>query len=210
MAGLTPDPADGVPREPADGLDWLEEWAWNALVVMFYLPVANGAVLYLWWTDGPLAVRAKTVGFEPVRDGGIGLAVGFALFTIGASLTPRVAALRGLAQGLGQAIGRPSWPGAILVAAASALGEELLFRAVIQERLGLAVGVIAFALAHVPWERRMLPWPALALASGAVLGLLYERTGAVTAPFVAHLAVNALGLRWIGQRYGRASTGSAT
>jgi membrane protease YdiL (CAAX protease family) len=205
MAELTPE---------GESLEWLEEWAWNALVVMFYLPVANGAILYLWWTDGPFAVRAHTLGFQPLRDAAVGLAVGLALFTIQAALTPRVPALRGLAQGLGEAIGRPGWIGCLLVAGASALGEELLFRGVIQERLGLAVGVVAFALAHVPWERRMLPWPLLALGSGLVLGLLYERTGAVVAPFVAHLAVNLLGLRWIGQRYGRisasASTGSAT
>jgi membrane protease YdiL (CAAX protease family) len=203
----------GAP-EPRDVFEeWLEEWSWHALVVMFYLPVANGAVVYLWWADGPFALRAHTIGFQPAADAALGVAVGLALFAAWAALTPVVPWLRGLAEGLGQALGRPSWIGCLAVAVASAAGEELLFRAVIQERLGLAVGVAAFAAAHVPWERRMAPWPLLAVGSGVVLGLLYGRTGAVVAPVFAHLVLNFLALRWIGRRYGRvsapASTGSA-
>jgi uncharacterized protein len=191
-------------------VDWLEEWSWNALVVLFYLPVANGAVLYVWWTDGEFAVRAHTIGFEPWRDAGVGLVAGLLLFALWVGLAPRVAVLRGLAQGLGEAIGRPSWAGCLVVAACSALGEELLFRGVIQERLGLVAALLAFAAAHVPWERRMAPWPFVALASGVALGLLYARTGALVAPFVAHLVVNLFGLRWIGQRYGRISASAST
>ena len=204
MGELTPEPErDGAL------LEWLEEWAWNALVVMFYLPVANGAVLYLWWTDGDFAALAHTVGLHPLRDAGIGLLVGLLMFTIWVLLTPRVPALRGLAQGLGEAMGRPSWAGCLMVAAASALGEEMLFRGVIQERLGLAVGVLTFAAAHVPWERRMAPWPVVALISGIVLGVLYARTGAVMSSFVAHMVVNLLALRWIGERYGQAGQSPA-
>lgn len=185
----------------------VEEWAWNAIVVLFYLPVANGALLYLWWTGGDYALVVRTLGTHAARDLSLGLASGLALALAGRIVAVRTAFGRRMAAVLGRTLGRPSWAACVVVAAASAVGEELLFRGVIQERLGLAAGVLAFAAAHVPWERDLVPWPAMALVSGLVLGLLYAHTGAVLAPVVAHFVVNLVGLRWL---TASASTGSAT
>lgn len=182
-------------------VDRVEEWVWNAMVVLFYLPVALGSLLYLGVTGGEYALVNRTLGAEPWLGLALGLVSGLGMVGITRLVVPRLGAARRLAQALGRITGPLSFGSCLLVATFSALGEELLFRAVIQERLGLAAGVLLFAMAHVPLERALWPWPLFAVAAGLVLGGLYAVTGAVLAPAVAHGVVNLLNLRHLSVRY---------
>ena len=51
-------------------------------------------------------------------------------------------------------------------------------------------------------KREMLPWTGIALAAGLVLGALFESTGNLVAPIVAHVGINAVNLRRLVVRYG--------
>jgi membrane protease YdiL (CAAX protease family) len=86
-----------------------------------------------------------------------------------------------------------------VIAASSSIGEELLFRAVLQDRLGIGIATALFALAHFPAERDLWPWPVVALPMGLLFGGLYEWTGAALAPIVAHAVINLLNLRLVGR-----------
>ena len=198
-----PDPWDRL-------LEKVEEWTWNGMVVLFYLPVANGAIAYLWWTGGEYAMRVRTLGTRPERDVPLGVAVGLLLVVATRLAAAGLPPLRRMAAALGESLGRPSWPTAALIALASAVGEELLFRGVIQDRLGLFPALLAFAAAHVPWARELWPWPLTALVAGLVFGTLYDATGAVLAPAVAHFVVNLLSLRWAATLSASTTTGSAS
>ena len=101
---------------------------------------------------------------------------------------------------------RPSWSPLL-----SAVAEELLFRAVIQEQLTAWLGVVLFAVAHLPVDRKLWPWPVFALFAGTIFATLYDVTGAVLAPITAHFVINAVNLRWLDhRRRGADSTGFAT
>lgn len=177
--------------------DWFEEWALNALVVLFYLPVALGSLLFIAYTGGEYALAVRVIGEHIPRDIAAGIATGTFIVLLSQLLAPRFALGRRMAFAFRRVIGNPTWFGCIIIAVFSALGEELLFRAVLQERLGLLVATGLFAVAHFPVERDLWLWPLLALPVGLAFGGLYEVTGAVLAPIVAHAVINALNLRWI-------------
>lgn len=187
----------------------MSPWAslgYTLLALLFYAPVVLGSLLWLLESGGTWALWRRTVGEAPAFDASLGLVAG--LLLVGAS---RAVALSGpgramvaeMATFVGDA-GAGTWA---LLAIVSALGEELFFRAVVQPLWGVLPASLLFGLAHVPFERALWPWPLVAAGAGLAFGGLYEATGAVLAPVVAHLVVNALNLPWIASY---ASTGSAT
>ena len=182
------------------------------MAVLFYMPVVLGSLLYLLVSGGEYALRMRTFGESPLTGLAAGLAAAAAMVVMTRWLVPRAEPLQRVARALASFTGPMSWSGCVVLATSSALGEELLFRAVLQEQLGFPIALLLFAAVHVPSERDLWLWPITALATGSVLGLLYELTGAALAPAVAHLIWNLVILRWIGQNYvtERGGTGSAT
>jgi membrane protease YdiL (CAAX protease family) len=79
----------------------------------------------------------------------------------------------------------------LLVSLFSGVGEEALFRGAVQQEFGLVVASLLFGLAHVGPDRRYLLWTAWAVLAGFVFGALYEVTGGLLAPILAHAAHNA-------------------
>lgn len=92
---------------------------------------------------------------------------------------------------------RDGWSVAALSLGA-AVGEELLFRGAmlptLREHWGLLPAVLlstaAFAMLHIPWNRRLIAWTAAAGAMGLVFAGLYVLTGEVLAPVAAHAVIN--------------------
>lgn len=82
---------------------------------------------------------------------------------------------------------------ALLLAVLSGVGEEWLFRGVIQAEWGILPASVLFALLHIP-ERRMWIYGLWALFAGMFLGNLYDLTGNLLVPMVAHIVNNGLGL----------------
>ncbi|MCU0668693.1 MAG: CPBP family intramembrane metalloprotease [Myxococcota bacterium] len=102
---------------------------------------------------------------------------------------------RELARALAALIGRLSWRACVVLAAASAIGEEALFRGALQPEIGWIAASVVFALAHLVPRRDLLPWSVFSLAAGLLLGFLYDATGNLVAPVVAHFGINAINLR---------------
>lgn len=84
-----------------------------------------------------------------------------------------------------------------ILAIASSIGEEILFRGALQPWLGVWLQALVFALLHVGPGRRFLPWTISALAMGIAFGWLAAWTGSLGAPIAAHFAINFLNLRHI-------------
>jgi uncharacterized protein len=78
-----------------------------------------------------------------------------------------------------------------LLAIFSGVGEETFFRGAIQQEFGLVVASLVFGLVHVGPDRRYLVWTAWAVLAGFLFGALYEVTGGLLAPILAHSAHNA-------------------
>lgn len=84
-----------------------------------------------------------------------------------------------------------------ILAMASSIGEELLFRGALQPWLGVWLQAIVFALLHVGPGKRFLPWTASALVLGLAFGGLAAWTGSLGAPIAAHFMINFMNLRFI-------------
>jgi membrane protease YdiL (CAAX protease family) len=79
----------------------------------------------------------------------------------------------------------------VLVAIFSGVGEEAFFRGAVQQEFGLVVASVLFGLAHVGPDRRYLVWTAWAVLAGFVFGILYDVSGSLLAPIIAHSGHNA-------------------
>jgi membrane protease YdiL (CAAX protease family) len=96
----------------------------------------------------------------------------------------------------------------VLVAIFSGVGEEAFFRGALQQEFGLVVASLLFGLAHVGPDRRYFVWTAWAVLAGFVFGFLYEVSGSLLAPILAHTAHNAATLLlWKRYRKGPKKTG---
>ena len=97
----------------------------------------------------------------------------------------------------------------LILALASSVGEELLFRGALQPALGLWLQAAIFALLHIGPSRQFLPWTLWALVMGVVFGLVFQWTGNLGAPIVCHFAINFLNLRYIAKTELPAEDGGA-
>jgi hypothetical protein len=84
-----------------------------------------------------------------------------------------------------------------ILAGASAVGEEILFRGALQPWIGLWPTAIIFSLLHIGPGLRFLAWTALALAMGLVFGLMARWLGDLSGSIVAHFVINLLNIDYI-------------
>jgi len=79
----------------------------------------------------------------------------------------------------------------VLISVFSGVGEEAFFRGAVLQEFGLVISSLLFGLAHVGPDRRYLAWTAWAVLAGFVFGALFEISGGLLAPVVAHAGHNA-------------------
>jgi uncharacterized protein len=60
----------------------------------------------------------------------------------------------------------------------------------VQQEFGLVVASVVFGLVHVGPDRRYLFWTGWAVLAGFLFGTLYDVTGGLLAPILAHAAHN--------------------
>jgi uncharacterized protein len=97
-------------------------------------------------------------------------------------------------------VGPLSYLEATLLALASGLGEELLFRGVLQPALGLWITSAIFALLHVGPSGRFLLWTSFSLLAALLFGTLVNMTHNLWPAIIAHATVNLLNLLWLSRR----------
>ena len=138
------------------------------------------------------------LGPDPLVSLGVGLLLGV-LFVLLSRMLEAVGSVRELMSGFAEVLGPLTPLQCLGLAVASSLGEEMVFRGALQPVLGLVWTSLLFGLCHVPFERRFLAWPLLAILAGFGFGLVAERTGSILAPFIAHAWINGWNLRRISQ-----------
>lgn len=85
----------------------------------------------------------------------------------------------------------------VVLAVASSIGEELLFRGALLPWFGVWIQAIGFAALHIGPSRRFAAWTLSAFVLGAVFGELARHTGNLGGPIAAHFTINYLNLRYI-------------
>ena len=96
----------------------------------------------------------------------------------------------------------------VLVSIFSGVGEEAFFRGAVLQEFGLVISSLLFGLAHIGPDRRYLVWTVWAVLAGFVLGAIFELSGGLLAPVVAHAGHNAATLLlWKRSRSGTGKAG---
>jgi membrane protease YdiL (CAAX protease family) len=127
----------------------------------------------------------------------IGLAVALAVVFLSRFAVHRFVWARRLHTDFRSLLGPLSGREILILAVASAVGEELLFRGALQPMIGIWPQAVVFALLHIGPGTRFLPWTLSAFAVGLVFGWLFHATGDLGGPIVAHFAINFMNLHFI-------------
>jgi membrane protease YdiL (CAAX protease family) len=169
----------------------------------FYGGLWSLAFAWRRWGQGePLGLADPDAQVRWLAHAALGLLAGGLVIAGSAWLTGRVEAGERLARALAQAVG-PLRPGqAWLLALASGIAEEAFFRGALQPVAGLWLTSLLFALAHFVPRRELWLWSVFSGAAGLLLGGLYELTGNLLAPTVAHVVVNGVNLNRLVREYG--------
>lgn len=170
--------------------------------LVFYAVVFALAVGLAWGTGHSLLYADPASG-RPVdwlRDPLVGGAAAGLVIALSALLTASTRWGEALSRTLAELLGPLSRRDCVVLAAASGLAEEALFRGALQPLVGWVAASVLFGLAHFVPRRELLPWVGFTLAAGFGLGWLYEATGNLVAPVVAHAGVNAVNLRLLSKR----------
>lgn len=137
---------------------------------------------------------------------GTGLALGLALVVASRVWTALSESGRRLAAELAAIVGPLTLSQAVLLAVASGLAEEAFFRGALQPRVGWLLASLLFGLAHFHPRRELRVWSLSAAAAGLALGALFQASGDLLAPALAHALVNGVNLRWLSREAARGAS----
>ncbi len=173
------------------------------IALIIYVPLALVALAWAWLAENRLAWSLDSSWLSasyPSRLG-LSLALGFALALVVVSATPvlvkRTAWARELHAELKEIISPLSPTEITLLALASGLGEELFFRGALQPVLGLLLTSLIFGALHVGPKKVFLAWTFWAFVMGLLFGSIFELTGVLWGPVLAHVGINQRNITFI-------------
>jgi membrane protease YdiL (CAAX protease family) len=85
----------------------------------------------------------------------------------------------------------------LVLAVLSGVAEELLFRGLLQPYVGVVAQALLFGVVHQMRGPSRWVWAAWAAAVGLGLGIIYQLTGSIWGPVLAHAMVNAINLSYL-------------
>jgi hypothetical protein len=141
-------------------------------------------------------------GHEPrawllVAGPAFGGALGLAVVALTRVATRHFAWARALQESFHDLLGPLTSREIVILALASSIGEELLFRGALMPWFGVWISSAIFAALHIGPGRRFLPWTLSAFVLGVSFAELAQVTGSLGGPIAAHFAINFLNLRYI-------------
>jgi len=175
------------------------------LALLFYGTLFAVVLAWSIWSGRSIfyaTPAAAEDGVSPLLDVGLGLAVAAATIAVSRRITESTRWGDAMGRALAELLGRRSLRDCIVLAVSSGVAEEAFFRGALQPALGWLLASLIFGLVHLAPKRELLPWTGFALCAGLVLGALFEITGNLVAPVVAHVGINAVNLRRLTVRYG--------
>jgi membrane protease YdiL (CAAX protease family) len=129
-----------------------------------------------------------------------GLLVGLVAVLLSELLTRWTDLGEALADVLGEGLAGIGLGDAILLALASGIAEEMLFRGALQPAVGLFWASLIFGACHFLPRKELALWSVYAVLMGFAFGWLYEWTGQLAAPIAAHALVNGINLPRLARR----------
>ncbi len=177
----------------------MARWGRLAAIYAFLGAVAGGIAVA--WRGDPFTLPHPWLELSPLAAHAystvLGLTLGLGVALCTRPLVARVGWARRLQDELRPVARQMSVTGIWVVAALSSLGEELLFRAVLQPAVGLWLQAALFGFAHQLPGRARWVWVMWAAVMGLMLGALFQLTGSLVGPVLAHALINGLNLRYL-------------
>jgi membrane protease YdiL (CAAX protease family) len=169
-----------------------------SLVIGLYGAMALVALVVASGRGDPDLYRFGALPHWPLLAGPVaGVAVGLGVVGLTRIATRRFQWARHLHTSFHDLLGPLTGREIVILALASSVGEELLFRGALLPWLGPWWQAVVFALLHVGPGKRFLPWTLSAFVLGAAFGWLTVWTTNLGAPIAAHFMINFLNLRFI-------------
>lgn len=159
-------------------------------------------VIAVVWRDGlPYAFQDPWLtlpsGASHTYSALIGLAFGALVVVLTKPMVAKLSWARNLHNELRPLARGISTVGIVMLAALSALGEELLFRGLLQPFMGLVPQAVVFGLVHqIPGKSRWV-WVVWATVMGLLLGATFQLTGSLLGPVLAHAVINGFNLHYL-------------
>lgn len=175
------------------------------LALCFYGALLAVALAWSSWSGRSVLYASRAAaeaGMAPLSNVALGIAVAAVAIWLSRQVTERTGWGDALGRELADMLGKRSARECVVLAVASGVAEEVFFRGALQPVLGWLLASLVFGLVHFVPKRELLPWTGFALIAGLVLGALFESTGNLVAPIVAHVGINAVNLRRLVLRYG--------
>jgi len=158
----------------------------------FYGVLACLAVLAGRYTSTPLSLYAETTGL--IQAIGLGMAAGILTLVLWDLASKHLKSLRSLWALLQTLLGQKTLGAVLMLALFSSVAEELLFRGVMQANIGIVATSIIFGLLHKQPNTYIGVWSIFAILAGFIFGFLYQWSGGLLAPTLAHFLINAVNL----------------
>jgi len=174
------------------------------LALLFYGGLLALALAWSAWCGRSLLYASEGAaeqGVAPLLDAAVGLVVAAAVIALSRQITERTRWGDEMGRALAGLLGKPSPRECVALGLASGVAEEAFFRGALQPSLGWLLASLLFGLVHFAPRRELLPWTGFAFGAGMLLGALFEITGNLVAPVVAHVVINAVNLRRLVLRY---------
>ncbi|MFH1226575.1 MAG: VanZ family protein [Planctomycetota bacterium] len=164
------------------------------------------AILMTQNSTGISFVKSFWAGSNSLVYFGLGAVVAAVIIAV-TQLLSNVSLFKRLEEEFRRILGRLKFYEVVIIALASGVGEETIFRGAVQPHLGLALTSVLFGLMHFPVSRPMIPWTIFAIVMGFILGGLYDYTGHnLIAPITAHFLINLVNLWLISKSAGEPET----
>jgi hypothetical protein len=175
---------------------------WQRIAVGYALLGTLAAAIAVALRNGsPFAHPSPWLALDlPTREGAsLLLGVAFAAFVVATTriAVARFAWARRLHNDLRPVARSLSPAGIVVLAVASSLGEELLFRGLLAPLVGVVPQAIVFGLLHQMRGASRWVWIAWATAVGLSLGAMFALTGSLAGPLAAHALVNGYNLAFL-------------
>jgi len=173
------------------------------IALIVYVPLALVALLWAWLSGGRFAWSLDSSWLSapyPARLALsllLGAAVAFVVVATTPRLLERAAWARALHDELKEVVAPLSSAEITLLAVASGLAEELFFRGALQPVIGLGLSSLIFGALHVGPRRTFVAWPFWAFLMGLVFGSIFELTGVLWGPILAHVWINQRNMSFI-------------
>ncbi len=149
------------------------------------------------WLSGKRITFVPAPGLGPIlTEVAIGLGTAVTLL-IATRLAERLPFARDMEDEFRRILGRLEIGEILLLAIASGLGEEILFRGVLQPVIGYIPASVIFGVIHTGPSRKFVAWTVFALAIGFLFGAIVLWRGSILSVVTAHALVNGVNLHRI-------------